>query len=71
MSGDHTHAAGGPEDGAPRFDVWKVFDILIVASIVVVVVIGAEWLLGYIVRERLAKAIHPDTAKATADGPSS
>lgn len=54
----HAHDVGGPHDGAG--DGWKVLDAIVWAAVVVVVVIGTEWLIGYLVRERLARAIHPE-----------
>lgn len=62
MSGDHAPAVGGPHDGAGA--EWKALDALVIAAIVVVVVIGAELLMGYMVRERLSRALRRDLVKA-------
>jgi len=45
---DHAH-----DDPAAWF---RALDVIVWAAVVVIVVLGAEWLGGYMVRERLARS---------------
>lgn len=53
----HTHRskreAGGPDDGA-GVDWFRVLDIAVWVSVAVIAVMGAEWLIGRVIRESLA-----------------
>lgn len=64
---------GGPDDGAARLDGWRVLDILVSVAIGVIVVLAAEWLVGYVVRQRIAAGAQRHLAKvnsqAGTDGP--
>lgn len=48
-------------------DLWRVLDILVWLSIGVIVVIGAESLIGYIIRERIASGARRHLVKVSQD----
>jgi len=47
-SGDHEHPDGG-------VDWWTVLDITVWVAVVIIAGLGLEWLVGYLVRERIAR----------------
>lgn len=55
MSAGHSHEpAGGPDDGG-GFDWWRAADYAIWAAVGVVAIIGIEWLVGYVIREKISR----------------
>ncbi len=52
---DHQHAAaGGPDDGA-GIDWFKALDVVVWVSVAVITILAAEWIVGYLAREALAR----------------
>lgn len=49
MSPGHTH----DQDQGDGFDWWPVADLVVWAAVVVLFVVGTEWLAGAIVREQI------------------
>ena len=65
MSGpEHEH-----QDQAPGLDWFRVLDTLVWVSVAIIVCFAAEWLIGYLVRERIAAGADRWRAKATTGGP--
>ncbi len=61
----HSHdATGGPDDGA--VDWFRYFDIVVWVSVGVIAVFAAEWLIGYVVRERIAAGADAYRARVAA-----
>lgn len=50
--GRHSHPHGGPDDGG--FDWFKVLDIAVWTAVFIIAVLGFEWLVGKVIRERIA-----------------
>jgi hypothetical protein len=53
MAADHTHDAGDEDQAAAWF---RGLDIVVWFAVAVIVILAAEWLGGYLVRERLARS---------------
>jgi hypothetical protein len=49
----HAHPEGGPDDGS-AFDWFRVLDVLVWVAVVVIVILGTEWFVGRLVREKIA-----------------
>ena len=68
MSSGHDHprraAAGGPGDGEATW--FKLMDALVWVAFAVIVVLGAEWLVGFVTREKLGRQAERFLAKAAA-----
>lgn len=62
MSKGHTH--GGPDDGAEA-NWFKFLDVLVWVAVAAIVILGAEWLVGYITREKLGRQAERFLAKAS------
>ncbi len=66
MSGDHSREpAGGPDDGA--FDWFKILDILVWVAVAAIAIMGVEYLLGWVARERIATKAQQYLAKSQAE----
>lgn len=59
-------AGDGHKDGAP-FDWFSMLDILVWASVILILVLGAEWAYGTFVRERISRETSRYLAKAAAE----
>ena len=59
----HTH--GGPADGAGA-DWFKFLDVLVWVAVAAIVILGAEWLAGYLMREKLGRQAERFLTRATA-----
>lgn len=66
MSRGHTHQqpAGGPNDGA--FDWFRVLDVIIWVSVILIAVLALEWFTGLVVREKIARGADKFRAQVTA-----
>lgn len=62
----HPHV-GGPDDGRKAVDWFTVLDALVWASVAVLVAVAAEWLVGWLVRERIARGADRYRAKVSSD----
>jgi hypothetical protein len=60
-------AAGGADDGAPTVDWWQVLDIAVWVAVALIVAIAAEWLIGSLVRERIARGAQRYLRKEAAE----
>jgi len=73
MAGEHQHGTPpGASDGADQlgFDWWRALDLAVWAAVAVIAVLGIEWLVGTVVRERIAAGANRLLVKAAADRPS-
>lgn len=61
----HSHE----HDGDNSFDWFGAFDIAVWAAVAVLVALGVEWLIGYLVRERIARGADKFLAAQPAAAP--
>lgn len=66
-AGGHTHAH--EHDGDNSFDWFGALDIAVWAAVAVLVALGVEWLIGYLVRERIARGADKFLATQPAAAP--
>lgn len=55
------------DEDVPLPNWWKILDILVWVAVGVIAVIGAEWLIGYLVRERITQGANRYLATVNAD----
>lgn len=62
--------AGGPDDGAGEgFDWFRVLDIAVWTAVVVIAALAIEWLIGYVVRERISRGADKYLSRVAGDTP--
>lgn len=64
MTTNHGHDHDGADDGA--VDWFRLFDALVWVSVALIAALAAEWLIGYLVRERIARGADKYLAKVGA-----